>query len=308
MAALSDETVKSFNWIRDKYHTKGIRSLRLEWDILRVCKGYSKLTVRQLYYLLSSRFGYPATRNFYKRVVYHSKKMRRRNPELNKKFIDPTRILVRPALSFGEIELWVEKDSIRNFIGKLAAKYRLSVQVLRGFASLSMFRRALERAKKRDVKLIIYLGDWDPSGLDIQRASELEMDHKLGIRFIRLAITWEQIQRLKPPSRPVNRNDPRAEAYIEKYGDRCWEIEAIRPRTLFRIVREGLKTHVPKEFLEEAAKREKAARLARPITERLRKAIEKQVLTLLAEGVAEQEIVAQIAEKFGVKIGRRKKK
>lgn len=308
MASLDDETVKGFKWIRDKYRTKGIRSLRLEWDILRICKGYSRLTVRQLYYLLSSRFGYPATKNFYKRVVYHSKKMRRRDPELNKKFIDPTRILAKPPLSYGEVEVWVEKDSIRNFIGKLAAKYKLQIQVLRGFASLSMFRRALIRAKKRGVKLILYLGDWDPSGIDIQRAAEVEMNHKLDIHFVRIAITWEQIQRLKPPSRPVNRNDPRARAYIKKYGTRCWEIEAIRPRTLFHIVKEGFKSNVPKEYLEAAEARERAAKVARPVTERLRKAIEKEVLGLLEKGVPEKEVLSQIAEKFGVRIGRRKKK
>jgi len=234
--------------------------------------------------------------------------MRRLDPELNKKFVDPTRQFIKPPLSYGSIEVWVEKDSIRNFIGKLTAKYRLSTQVLRGFASLSMFRKALKRAREIGVELIIYLGDWDPSGLDIQRAATMEMDHKLGIRFVRLTITWEQIQRLKPPSRPVNRKDPRAETYIKKYGDRCWEIESIRPRTLHRIVKEGLEANVPEEFLEAAEARERAAKVARPITEKLRKAIEKQVLALLKKGLSEKQVVAEVAEKFGVEIGRRKKK
>ena len=52
-----------------------------------------------------------------------------------------------PSSTLPRIEIWVEKDSIRNFIAKLTAKYRLRIQVLRGFASLSMFRRALERTR-----------------------------------------------------------------------------------------------------------------------------------------------------------------
>jgi hypothetical protein len=39
-------------------------------------------------------------------------------------------------MPYSSIEIWVEKDSVRNFIAKLAAKYRLSIQVLKGFASL----------------------------------------------------------------------------------------------------------------------------------------------------------------------------
>ena len=66
--------------------------------------------------------------------------------DLHAKFIDPTRHFVRAPRPYPEIELWVEKDSIRNFFGNLAARYRLSIQVLRGFASLSMYRKALLRA------------------------------------------------------------------------------------------------------------------------------------------------------------------
>ena len=128
-----------------------------------------------------------------------------------------------------------------------------------------MYRRALERARKRGVTTVLYIGDFDPSGLLIERVAQEEMDHKRGIRFVRLALTMEQIKRFKPPSRPVNMKDTRAKEYIEKYGERCWEVEALRPRTLYRLIEKGLKENVPSEFLAEAEAREKAARLARPV-------------------------------------------
>jgi hypothetical protein len=78
-------------------------------------------------------------------------KIRRVNADVNRKFIDPTRRFIVPPSPYPQIEIGVEKDSIRNFIAKLAAKYRLGIQVLRGFASLSMYRRAMERARKRGV-------------------------------------------------------------------------------------------------------------------------------------------------------------
>jgi len=305
---LTLETIEGLGFIREQYRVKGRSNVLLVWRILQTVRGYSRLTVRQLYYIVISRFKYPATRAFYKRMNRYLSKIRRVNPEVHKKFVDPTRQFVIPPLPYPRIEIWVEKDSIRNFIGKLAAKYRLSIQVLRGFASLSMFRKALERARRRRVGLVLYVGDFDPSGLLIEKVAEEEMDHRLAIRFVRLAITMEQIKRLRPPSRPVNLKDSRAKDYIEKYGSRCWEVEAIRPRTLYRLIQKRLEESVPPEFLAEAEARERASRLARPVTERIRKLIEKEVYRLLEAGIPEEEVLAEIASKYDVRNRRRRAK
>lgn len=295
---LTIETVEGLGFIREQYRVKGRSNVLLVWRILKTVRGYGLLTVRQLYYILISRFKYPATKAFYKRMNRYLSKTRRVNPEVHKKFIDPTRQFVISALSYPRIEIWVEKDSIRNFIGKLAAKYRLGTQVLRGFASLSMYRKALERAKKRGVTMILYNGDFDPSGLLIESVAQEEMNHKTGIRFVRLALTVEQIKRFKPPSRPVNPKDSRAKEYTAKYGGRCWEIESVRPRTLYKLIEKGLQENVPHEFLVDAEARERAARLARPVTEKLRKTIEREVLRLLEEGVLEEDALKRISEKY----------
>ena len=147
--------------------------------------------------------------------------------------------------------------------------------------------------------MILYLGDFDPSGLLIEKIAATEMDHKQVIVFHRIAITWEQIKRLKPPSRPVNLKDSRAKEYIAKYGNRAWEIESIRPRTLYRLIEEGFRKVIPPEFLVEAEERELAAKLVRRVTERLRREIEREALRLLREGVSEEEIRKYIAEKYG---------
>jgi uncharacterized protein YggT (Ycf19 family) len=300
---LTFKGIEEIGFIRDQYRVKGSNNVLLVWRILKTAKGYSRLTVRQLFYVLISRFprSYPATRAFYKRLDRYLAKIRRASPEVHKKFIDSTRQFITPPLPYPRIEIWVEKDSIRNFLGNLAAKYRLSIQVLRGFASLSMYRKALNRARGRKVNLVLYIGDFDPSGLLIEKVAEEEMDHRLRIRFVRLALTMPQISRFKPPSRPVNRKDSRAKEYIEKYGDRCWEVEAIRPRTLYRLIEQRLKEAVPPEFLAEAGARETAAKLARPVTERLRKMIEREAFRLMETGVPQEQILLQISEKYRIK-------
>lgn len=289
------------NILRHTYKLRGVNNVLLVSRILKISKGYSRLTVRQIYYIIISRFpnDYPATRAFYKRLNRYLSKIRRVNPDLHKKFIDPTRPYAVPPLPYGSIEVWVEKDSIKNFIGRLLVKYHLGVQTLRGFASLSMYRNALARAKKRGVQMILYLGDFDPSDLLIEKIAADEMDHKQEITFHRIALTLEQINRLKPPSRPVNLKDTRAKDYIEKYGSRCWEIEAIRPRTLYRLIEAGFREVIPTEFLEEAAERERAARVVRRLTEKIRKEMEREALRLLREDVPEKEIRRRIAEKYG---------
>jgi len=228
--------------------------------------------------------------------------MRRLNPSLHAKFTDPTRHYIPAPLAYREVELWVEKDSIRNFLGDLAGKYRLSVQVLRGFASISMYRTAIQRAEKRGIKKILYVGDFDPSGLLIDRIAEEEM----GIKVHRVALTIEQIRRLKPPSIPVNKKDSRAKDYIAKYGNRCWEVEALRPRTLYRIVEGEIRKHVPPEYLAEAETMELAAKTVKPLTERIRREFERDALRLLKEGKSPEEILTQLSSKYGLRLRKRR--
>jgi len=296
------EFVPQENILRSTYSLRGGSNIVLVNRILKICKGYRRLTVRQLYYILTSRFpkDYEATKAFYKKLNRYLSKIRRVNPEVHKRFVDPTRTFAVPPLPYPTFEVWCEKESIKNFIGPLLVKYHLGVQVLRGFSSLSMYRRALARAKKHNVSMILYLGDHGPSGLLIEKVASEEMDHKLAIEFHRIVLTWAQIKRLRPPSRPVSLKDTRAKAYIEKFGTRRWDVESVRPRTLYRLIEEGFRKVVPEEFLKEAEERERAAKLIRRLTERVRRDMEQETLRLLREGVPEKEIRRRIAEKYGM--------
>ena len=230
--------------------------------------------------------------------------MRRLNQRLHEKFVDPTRHFFSPTLSYPEIEIWTEKDSIRNFISELAEKYRLSIQVLRGFASLSMYRVALKRAATRGVKKVLYLGDFDPSGLLIDEIAARET----GLDVKRIALTSEQIGKYRLPSIPVNMRDSRAPSYVEKFGNRAWEIEALRPKTFLKLVEGAVRESVPREFLVQAESRERAARVARPVTERLKRRIEEEVSQLLEMGKTEEEIRKQLASRYGFSFPKRRTK
>jgi hypothetical protein len=283
--------------------TKGSASKLMESRILRIAKKYRRLTVRQLYYIMISRFEYPPGRRFYKRFVYHLSKIRRTDLQLDAKIVDRTREFIPASpFAFHQIELWVEKDAIRMQAEHLAAKYKISIQVLRGFGSLSMYRKALKRAAKSHVRKILYVGDFDPSGVHIEQVAAREM----GIEIRRVAITPEQARRYRLPPISVNRRDSRVERFIQRYGNKAWELEALRPRTFLKILEEELKVNVPERFLLKAAAKEKAARIAKPVARRLVRKMEQEVLRMLKKGRSEREIMKVMASRFGLRKNRKK--
>jgi hypothetical protein len=255
--------------------TRGNASKLLESRILQIQKKYAILTVRQFYYIMISRFGYHPGRPFYKRFVYHLSKVRQNHEGLHAKIIDHTREFIPAPIGFHKVELWVEKDAIRMVSEDLASKYRVSIQVLRGFPSITMLRKALSRARKRGVRKILYIGDYDPSGVLIEQVASREMQ---GIEFQRLAITPEQAQRHRLPSIKVNRRDSRANKYIKKNGDKAWELESLKPRIFHQILEKALKTNIPNDFLRRARNREKAIKIAKPFITQFSKKIEQEII------------------------------
>jgi len=271
-----------------------IKTDQLRQHIYTVCSEYDRLTVRQLFYRLVSLYGYPNLPKFYKRMDWHLVQLRREDPELNAKFIDTTRALIEPPRAWDGAELWVEKDTIRTFLEDLAREYRVRLQMQRGFGSLTMYRDALERAVQEGVEKILYVGDFDPSGLCIESVTEREME----LEIARIALTHEQAKGL--PAQRVKRMDSRARKYIARYGDRCWEVEALDPKELRRIVEGTLQEIVPREHLREAGLRDNSAVIASDIIRPLYQRLQEEVYRLLLQELPEDEIKRRLAERFGL--------
>lgn len=273
----------------------GIDLGKLVADIYAASRGYRILTTRQLFYIMVSQYGYPNTSNFYRNYLdRYLTKLRRLDPVLDTRFVDPSREFVAPPMAWQKTELWVEKHSIFSFLSGsgLIQQYRVGIQTLKGFGSLSMFRDALKRAQERGVERILYLGDWDPSGICIEEVARREVEAEV----IRLAIRFEQAKEL--PAQRVKRKDTRARKYIAKYLDRCWEIEALSPERLLRIVEDALRREIPMEFLAESGLRLKAAKLTSELIEPFRTKIEETVYELLRRQLPSDEIKRELSRRF----------
>jgi hypothetical protein len=273
----------------------GKASKLLQSRILRMQRYYSMLTVRQFYYIMISRFEYPPGRRFYKRFDYHLSRLRRKHARLHAKIIDRTREFVPASpIGFNRIELWVEKDAIRMIAEDLATKYRVSIQVLRGFPSLSMLRNALVRATERGVQKILYVGDYDPSGVHIEQVASREMD----VEMERVAITPEQAHRYRLQPISVNKRDSRASSYIKQNGDKAWELEALRPEIFRKILENALKSNIPIIFLKKAKEREKAIKIAQPIIAKFKGKIEREIAIMFKAKKSCVEIRRIITNRF----------
>ena len=271
----------------------GIDVETLKRDVYEVCREYEILTLRQAYYRLIARHDYyPSTLVFYKYLSRHLTRWRKVDEWLDNRFVDPSRSFIQPPRPWREGELWLEKDSLRGVLEKVAMLYRISIVVQRGFASRSCLRDALRRARDKGVRKIFLVLDFDPSGLCIEQVDAREM----GVEVIRVSLTYEQAKDLVP--RKVKRRDTRARKYMVKYGDRCWEVEALEPRHLLKIVEQALQQEVPPEHLHEAGLGEEAARVALELLEPVRMKIEASAYKLLRRGVPPDRVRERLGRKL----------
>ena len=113
------------------------------------------------------------------------------------------------------VEVWCESRSIAGIIQEECERYAVPLYPAGGFTSLSLAWQAAENirtsAGDRPVH-VLYLGDFDPAGVLIDKTIEAELRKHLpeiGITFHRIGITREQIALMGLPTKPPKRGDKR---------------------------------------------------------------------------------------------------
>jgi len=107
---------------------------------------------------------------------------------------------------------------------------------------------------------VFYLGDHDPSGEDMVRDITDRLK-EFGVKRLsveKLALTMDQIRKFRPPPNPAKLSDSRAKVYIEKYGTRSWEVDALPPRELQRIIRNAFQEVIDRDKMAAVVAREEA--------------------------------------------------
>lgn len=246
-----------------------------------------KLTLRQLYYQHVARALIPNTERSYKNLGTLVSKARLaglldwdaiedrgREPDTQNDW-DNVWDLVDSAVRWFRLprwegqgcraELWVEKEALAGVLEPIARKHHVTLMVNKGYSSQSaMFESAL-RLMRLDRECdggvrVYYLGDLDPSGEDMVRDIRDRLDmftrSSIDLEVVKLALTTEQVEEYGPPPNPTKVTDSRARGYIEKYGHECWEVDALDPRTLTRIITDVFDEIIDHEMMDEVIERE----------------------------------------------------
>jgi hypothetical protein len=154
----------------------------------------------------------------------------------------------------GRIEVWSEKGTVRGTLKQVLDEYEVPFRVMHGYASATAVQDVVLTAiRDTNTLTVLYVGDWDPSGLHM---SEQDLPHRLkkymheelrrdvittamrvrprAVKIVRVALTAEDVEAPSLPSfdADTKRGDPRWREYVERYGDKCWELDALSPVVL----------------------------------------------------------------------------
>ena len=143
------------------------------------------------------------------------------------------------------IELWVEKDALSGVLKKITSKYHINLMINKGYSSCSAMHDAFKRLKRQNDNgketHILYLGDHDPSGLDMIRDVRERLE-EFGVYPLvkQIGLTMKQIKEFNPPPNPAKITDPRAKWYLAEYGNVSWEVDALNPKVLHQLVKDNV--------------------------------------------------------------------
>ena len=150
------------------------------------------------------------------------------------------------------VEVWVEKDALIGVIERACEKYRVPFLSCRGYTSQSELYTASRRAMSTRDCHVIYLGDHDPSGLDMTRDISERFDmFGASVKVHRVALNIEQVEEYSPPPNIAKLTDSRCSGYVERFGDESWELDALEPKTLCRIIEGKIDSLVDSDAWEE---------------------------------------------------------
>lgn len=148
------------------------------------------------------------------------------------------------------VEVWIEKAALAATISSFLKGRDVRIVVNRGYSSWTfLYENCMRLHEKKDEKKqihVLYFGDFDPSGTDMDRHLD-EAFHTFHLEeivdFVRVAVTEDQIKEFGLPHMPdddetiakVN-NDTRANKFRKKYGK------------LYAVELDALLAIVPGEF------------------------------------------------------------
>jgi hypothetical protein len=150
------------------------------------------------------------------------------------------------------VEVWVEKEALASVIERPCNRLRVPYMPCKGYLSASEAWRAGRRFARKEHEgrnrlVVIHLGDHDPSGIDMSRDNldRLNLYSEFsGVELHRIALNMDQVEQYSPPPNPAKVTDSRAVDYIARFGHTSWELDALEPSVLDKLIHDKIWTFV----------------------------------------------------------------
>lgn len=148
------------------------------------------------------------------------------------------------------VEVWAESDSTASLVDEVTRKLGVGLYSCKGQAGKEFAHSsAMVYLSTGKPVTVLYLGDWDPSGLAIPRSLEERLrrysNDEVPFDLRRLAVTPEQIRQYGLQTHSVNANDSSYQRFAERcrlvgLAEQAVEVEAFRPPVLRQLVEDAL--------------------------------------------------------------------
>lgn len=243
------------------------------------------MTLRQLYYRLISAGALKNKQAEYQRLGAVMTRVREAGDVPRNWLVDHTRATLKPSSWSGladfadtvreayrkdfwaslphHVEVFVEKDAVAGTIQPITSKYDVALRVCRGYSSVSFAGEIADLWSQIEKPIYAYyLGDFDPSGFDLERDLREKLARYSGLNtferdiyeqhavgqlafcWVRLGVCLSDFDQLDLIRLPVKKSDNRAKGFVEEWGNDCAEIDAIPPTELRERVEQAILGHI----------------------------------------------------------------
>lgn len=140
-------------------------------------------------------------------------------------------------------EVLIEKKALQGVFESVCSDNRVALGACKGYPSLTFLnelaKRFIEAESRGKLPVILYFGDYDPSGEDIPRSIE-ENISRLGcpsIEVRRIALMEDQVRAWQLPAAPAKLTDSRTAKWT---GIGQVELDAVEPRKLQSLCQQAI--------------------------------------------------------------------
>jgi hypothetical protein len=160
-------------------------------------------------------------------------------------------------------EILIEKKALEGVFAKPCAKWDVAVGACKGYPSLTFLYELSERLRDAQSEgkqpIILYFGDYDPSGEDISRSigENLQKFGVYDVEIRRIALMEQQVIEWKLPPAPAKETDSRT-ANWDGLGQ--VELDAVKPEKLISMLNDAINEIFDQDLYDELITQENEER------------------------------------------------